>query len=159
MKYNKEQLRGEFIMCKSICGINCNSCFMKDECKGCVETAGCPLGKQCFIAKYINIGEMEKYLEFKQKLIQEFNELHIPGMPEVSNLNALVGSFVNAEYKLPSGQMVKFLDDQSIYLGNQLECEFDGDRCYGIVAGMDFLLVCTYGINGADPELVMYRKR
>jgi hypothetical protein len=24
---------------------------------------------------------------------------------------------------------------------------------------MDFILVCTYGENGADPELVLYKKR
>lgn len=80
-------------------------------------------------------------------------------MPRVNDLYALNGSFVNLEYILTNGQMVKFLDDNSIYLGNQLEFEMSGGRCYGIVAGMDFLLVCTYGENGADPELVLYKRR
>ncbi len=97
--------------------------------------------------------------EFKNKIIEEFNELKIQGMPKVENLNALAGSFVNPEYALPSGESIKFLDDNSTYLGNQLECEFGGDRCFGVVAGPDFLLVCTYGENGSDPELVMYKKR
>ena len=32
-------------------------------------------------------------------------------MEEVKNLNALKGSFVNLEYLLPSGQAIKFWDD------------------------------------------------
>ena len=49
-----------------------------------------------------------------------------------------------------------------LYLGNQVECEFsDGtnQRCFGLVAGMDFLLVCEYGENGAEPEIVVYLRR
>ena len=63
---------------------------------------------------------------------------------------------------MPNGKTVKMLDDNEIYLGNQVECEFnDGDinRCYGLIAGMDFLLVCEYGINCADPEIVIFKKR
>jgi hypothetical protein len=62
------------------------------------------------------------------------------------------------EYTLPNGQRVKFLDDDATYLGYQLESEFGG-RCFGIAAGMDFLLVCTYEENGENPELVIYKKR
>ncbi len=53
----------------------------------------------------------------------------------------------------------KFLDDQTTYLGNQLESEFGGDRCFGVLANMDFILVCTYAKDGTDPELVLYKKR
>ena len=77
----------------------------------------------------------------------------------MENLNVLSGSFVNLEYRLPNGQVIKFLDDNATYLGNQLECEFCGDRCFGIVANMDFLLVCTYEETGENPELVIYKKR
>ena len=143
----------------TICGADCNNCGMRENCKGCMETKGCPFGKECFIAKYINMGGEEQFQEFKQKLMTEFNQLNIPGMPVVRELYALVGSFVNLEYTLPGGEKVRFLDDSSIYLGNQLECELGGDRCFGIVAGMDFLLVCTYGENGTNLELVMYKKR
>ena len=45
------------------------------------------------------------------------------------------------------------------YLGTQLECEFGGNRCFGIAANMDFILVCTYEENGENPELVVYKKR
>ena len=54
---------------------------------------------------------------------------------------------------------VKFLDDHATYLGSQLECESGGGRCFGIAANMDFLLVCSYGENGENPELVVYKKR
>ena len=74
-------------------------------------------------------------------------------------LNVLPGSFVNLEYTLSNGTCVKFLDDNATYLGNQLPCEFGGNRCFGIVANMEFLLVCTYEENGANPELVIYKKR
>ena len=109
--------------------------------------------------RYKELGGDEKFQELKQQLIREFNDLHIEGMPEVKTLSFLMGGYINLEYRLPSGQRVKFLDDNATYLGNQLECEFGGDRCFGIAANMDFLLVCTYGENGADPELVVYQKR
>ena len=80
-------------------------------------------------------------------------------MPEVKTLNALVGSYVNLAYRLPNGATVQFLDDQTTYLGNQLESELGGDRCFGVLANMEFILVCTYEAEGANPELVLYKKR
>ena len=97
--------------------------------------------------------------KFKSKLIEEFNALNIEGMPKVKSLNALVGAYINMEYRLPNGKTVKFLDDNTTYLGNQLESEFGGNRCFGIAANMDFLLVCTYEEKGENPELVVYKKR
>ena len=117
------------------------------------------LPKLDYWKKYTYLGGAEKFEAFKQKLIREFNDLHIEGMPRVEKLNALVGGYINLEYRLPNGQTAKFLDDSATYLGNQLECEFGGDRCFGIAANMDFLLVCTYGKDGTDPELVVYKKR
>ncbi len=117
------------------------------------------LPKLDYWKKYKNLGGAEKFEAFKCKLIEEINALNIEGMPEVEKLNALVGGYVNLEYRLPNGKAVKFLDDNATYLGNQLECEFGGDRCFGIVANMDFILVCTYEKNGENPELVIYKKR
>ena len=54
---------------------------------------------------------------------------------------------------------MKFLDDQTTYLGNQLESEFGGDRCFGVLANAEFILISTYGPEGENPELVMYKKR
>lgn len=97
--------------------------------------------------------------EFKQKLIGEINALQIAGMPKLEKLNALVGSYVNLAYTLPNGSKVKFIDDHATYLGNQLTSETDASRCFGILANMEFIMICTYGENGADPELLLYKKR
>ena len=149
---------------EGICGANCNNCEYgeKNNCKGCKATNGCPFGKQCFIAKYILTGGRENYEAFKDQLIKEINELNIPGMPKIEELNALNGTFVNLKYPLPNGQEVQFLDDNEIYLGNQVESEFnDGKiiRCYGVIANMNFILISEYGANGANPEIIMYKKR
>ena len=109
--------------------------------------------------RYEELSDDGQFEEFKKKLIDEINDLHVEGLPKVESLNALIGSYVNLEYPLPNGAKVKFLDDNVTYLGNQLESEFGGDRCFGILANMDFILVCTYGENGADSELVLYKKR
>lgn len=108
---------------------------------------------------YEKLSDNGQFEEFKKQIINEINELNIDGLPKVTKLNALVGKFVNLEYRLPNGQTVKFLDDQKTYLGNQLECEFGTSRCFGILADMDFLLISTYEKNGLNPELVLYKKR
>lgn len=148
----------------SICGADCDNCgYGKNNgCKGCLKSNGCPFGKQCFIAQYIKTGGADGYRLFKEKLIEEFNGLNIAGMPKISELFALNGAFVNLAYPIPNGNTVKLLDDNGIYLGNQVESEFnDGSiaRCFGLVAGMDFLLVCEYGENCTDPEIIVYKKR
>ena len=69
---------------------------------------------------------------------------------------------VNLEYILPNKQKIQFLNDNEIYLGNQVESEFnDGEiiRCFGILANLDFILISEYGVNGENPELIIYKKR
>lgn len=117
------------------------------------------LPKLDYWKKYKNLDDGGKFEEFKQGLIDEINALNVEGMPKLTKLNALVGGYVNLEYRLPNDHVVKFLDDNATYLGNQLECEFGDDRCFGVIANMDFILICTYEENGANPELVMYKKR
>ena len=80
-------------------------------------------------------------------------------MPRLEKLNALVGGYVNLAYPLPGGKSAKFLDDGTTYLGNQLQSERDAERCFGVLANADFILICTYGKDGADPELLLYKKR
>jgi len=147
----------------TLCGADCSKCGMAKECKGCEATCGSPFGGKCVAAEYIKAGGMDSFIEFKKQLCAEFNALKIAGMPGVTDLFCLTGAYVNLEYPLPSGGNVKLLNDKDIYLGNQLECEFDEngecDRCYGIVAGMDFLLVCEYGCEGTDPEIVLFARR
>ena len=48
---------------------------------------------------------------------------------------------------------------KATYLGNQLHSLYGGSRCFGIVANMQFLLVCTYGALGDAPELLLYKQR
>lgn len=117
------------------------------------------LPKLDYWKRYKNLDGAEKFEAFKSKLIEEINALGVEGLPKVEKLNGLVGGYVNLEYRLPNGKTVKFLDDNATYLGTQLECEFGGDRCFGVVANMDFILIATYEMNGANPELVIYRKR
>ncbi|MBQ6022587.1 MAG: helix-turn-helix domain-containing protein [Clostridia bacterium] len=109
--------------------------------------------------RYEELSDNGEFERFKQTLIDEINDLHIEGMPKLEKLNALVGRFVNLEYRLPNGANVKFLNDDTTYLGNQLEPLFGGDRCFGVLANMDFILICTYEAEGANPELVLYKKR
>ena len=109
--------------------------------------------------RYEELSDDGQFEAFKKQLIDEINDLHVEGMPKLEKLNALVGKYVNLEYRLPGGAKVKFLDDNTTYLGNQLEPEFGGDRCFGVLANMDFIMICTYEAEGANPELVLYKKR
>lgn len=117
------------------------------------------LSKLDYWKRYEELSDDGQFEEFKRGLIREINDLSIEGMPKVETLNALVGKYVNLEYPLPNGRKVKFLEDDKTYLGNQMESEFGGERCFGILADMDFILICTYDENGENPELVLYKKR
>lgn len=152
------------LVCKC-CGMNLEDCniskeingdFNEDYCKWCYSDGDYTLD---FWKQYIKISGIEKFDEFKKQLINEFNILlEIERLPRVEKLNVLSGSFINLEYRLPNGNMVKFLDDKASYLGSQLE--IDGlDRCIGIAANMEFLLICSYEADGNNPELVVYKKR
>lgn len=93
----------------------------------------------------------------KKALIDEFNALGIKNL-EVTDLNLLSGFYINLEYQLSNGQRVKLLEDNNVYWGNQIEIP-GKERCYGIAADDKYLLVCEYGCNGADPEIVIYKRR
>ena len=109
--------------------------------------------------RYDQLSDKGQFDAFKKQLIKEINALSIEGMPKVEVLNALVGKYVNLEYNLPNGTKVKFLDDQKTYLGTQLESEIVEGLCFGVLASMDFILICTYEKEGSNPELVLYKKR
>jgi len=130
--------------------------FNEDYCKWCYHEGEFTLD---FWQRYRELGGDEGFERFQQQLMAEFNALGIDGMPEVTGLNVLSGSYINLEYTLPSGEKVKLLNDNATYLGNQLPCLYGGSRCFGLAANMQFLLVCTYGPLGEDPELVVYKKR
>ena len=130
--------------------------FNEDYCKWCYHEGEFTLD---FWQRYRELGGDEGFERFQQQLMAEFNALGVEGMPEVTGLNVLTGSYINLEYTLPSGEKVKLLNDNATYLGNQLPCLYGGSRCFGLAANMQFLLVCTYGPLGEDPELVVYKKR
>ena len=109
--------------------------------------------------RYEELSDDGEFEAFKQQLIAEINALAVDGMPKVDKLNALVGSYVNLAYPLPSGAAVKFLDDRATYLGTQLVSPFDDGCCFGVLANMDFILICTYEKDGENPALLLYKKR
>ncbi len=134
------------------CGTDCcKDCNRLLECGGCEQCQGHPFGGSC-------VAERNKdFPALKRRLIDEINALGIEGLA-VSDLNLLNGSYVNLSYPLANGSAVQFLKDNDIYFGNQVE-RADSDRCYGIVADEDFILICEYGCNGSDPEIVLYKRR
>lgn len=109
--------------------------------------------------RYEKLGGNGAFDEFKKLLIEQINALKIEGMPKLTKLNPIVGSYINLEYRLPGGKSANFLDDNATYLGNRLECEFGGSKYFGIAANMDFILISTYEENGENPELILYKKR
>lgn len=117
------------------------------------------LPKLNYWKNFDELNDSGAFEKLKQQLIEEINELQVDGMPKLENLNALVGQYVNLAYPLPSGKAVQFLDDAKTYLGNQLESEKEEGRCFGVLANVDFIMVSAYGIEGADPELLVYKKR
>lgn len=144
---------------KTICNSDCcEKCPLKSTaCAGCIETDGHPCGGSCFVADCIKNADCEAFEKMKSEIIDEINSLEIEEL-KIDNLNTLIGSFVNLEYDLPNGQKVKLLEDNKVYLGNQIERK-NGDRCYGVVADEKNILVCEYGCYGADPEIIIYKKR
>lgn len=154
----KVVLKGKELRMKTICGMDCCSeCSQKETCGGCQETGGHPFGGSCAAAECVEKGGPEALSALKKTLIGEFNALGIPYL-QMEDLNLLNGCFVNLEYPLANGQKVKLLEDNRVYWGNQIE-KPGQERCYGVVADERFLLVCEYGCEGADPQVVLYKRR
>lgn len=91
----------------------------------------------------------------KKIFIDEVNALGIPEL-HISNLFIMQGSFINQPYNI-NGNEVKLLDDKANYWSNQI-LKSDG-RCYGIACDEHFILVSEYGKDGANPEVVILKKR
>lgn len=147
-------------MAKTICACDCEECGgMSSGCKGCTAISdNCIVALCCKNLGHKGCEECHGECELKGRLINEFNSLGIEDMEKVTYLNALSGDYINLEYTLPSGQRTKLLDDSKVYLGNQM-CKRGSDRCYGLAADRNFLLVCEYGEQGADAEIVVFKRR
>ena len=142
----------------SLCGLDCcAACPQRAACGGCRETQGHPFGGTCVAAACVERGGMEAWENWKYAAMAELNALCIPDL-QIDSLVPLNGFYVNLEYRLPNGQAVKLLEDNKVYLGTQIERP-GRERCYGVVADEAYLLVCEYGCNGADPEIVCYKRR
>lgn len=109
--------------------------------------------------KYEQLSDNGEFEAFKEQLVKEINDLQIEGMPKLDKLNALVGKYVNIEYPLPSGVKARFLNDNTTYLGNQLESEIVDGLFFGVIANMDFIMICTYEKDVENPELILFKKR
>lgn len=145
----------------ALCGADCENCgFGKTgACKGCAETGGCPFGRKCMIAECIRTGGKEAHQRLVKTLLEEFNSLRIPGMPQIRELFALNGRLVNLEYPMPDGSKRKLLDDRTVYLGTQVANEHSSGRCFGLAADTEYLLVGEYGAGGEDPKIVLFKSR
>ena len=141
------------------CGANCGSCSYKGECRGCLSTGGSPFGGSCIAAEYVKSSGLAAYRRFKEQLTSEINALLAAAdLPPVTGLCELAGAYVDLEYTLPGGRKARFLDPRNVYLGAQVELPTPG-LCLGVVADAAFVLICSYRENGAEPELILYKKR
>ncbi len=93
----------------------------------------------------------------KEQLIKEFNNLGISDMEIVTDLYEGKGDFVNLEFPLPGGQIVKLWDDEKTYFINQIEKK-GTSRCYGLTADEKHLLVCEYGEGGSDSQIILFKR-
>ena len=143
----------------SICGSDCcGQCSQKGaSCRGCRETEGHPRGGECFAARMIEEAGTEAFESLKREIISEVNALGLPGLT-ISQLYLLNGAYINLEYTAANGQKFRLLRDDRIYLGAQAERP-GSERCYGVAADTECLVISEYGCEGADPELVLYRQR
>ena len=142
----------------SICKkYNCKECPSFKECGGCENCNAKPFDskEQCICARLINEQGFDGFQNTFKNIINSINELSIPNL-HVDDMNILPGSILNLEYPLPNEGTVKFLNDDKTYFANQIK--IDGKRCYGVVSDATFLLVATYGHEGKDPILVLYKK-
>jgi len=136
----------------TFCGKNCcEDCSRLNDCGGCEACKGHPFGGSCVAER---TGD---FAGLKKQLITEINGFNIKGLT-VDDLYLLNGDYVNLEYPLSNGTTVRFLNDKDVYLGNQVE-QVNSERCFGVVANEIFILICEYGCNGADPEIVLYKRR
>ncbi len=141
--------------CRDDC---CEKCTLHGAaCAGCAETGGHPCGGRCVAAEWVKADGFEVFTAKKTALIGEINALGIAGL-QVQELYLLNGAYVNLAYPLENGGTVQFLKDNDVYFGAQIE-QAGSERCLGVVANDAFLLVCSYGCEGADPQLLLYKNR
>ena len=149
---------------RTFCGADCKKCPLSVVCKGCMKTGGRPFGGTCMISKCCketgvsSCKDCPERCELRNQLMEEINELHIGGMPPVTELFALAGTFVNLEYPQEDGTTKTYLDSKKVYLGTQMRIE-GSTRVYAVAADEDQILVCTYEEGGKNPQLISLTQR
>ena len=53
----------------------------------------------------------------------------------------------------------EILGTNATYWGNQVEKQGTNGRCFGIACDEHYILVSEYGKDGADAELVVFKRR
>lgn len=133
----------------------CKKCNRLKECGGCEKCLGRPFNGYCFIYEIIKEKGYDAYINLKNKLIENINNLNIEHL-HIDDLNLLPGSYINLEYALENGSKIKLLNDKDVYLGNQVEIPND-DRCLGIATNGKIIVISSYGCNGSNPKLILYK--
>ena len=134
------------------CGVDCcKVCSKLSECGGCEKCQGHPFGGNCVAERNKN------FLTLKNQIIEEINSFGIEDLT-LNDFNLLNGAYVNFAYPLPNGTTAQFLNDNDIYFANQIERP-NSERFYGVVANEEFILICEYGFNGVNPEIILYKRR
>lgn len=93
----------------------------------------------------------------RNQLLEAIRNLGIKEFESFKSLNLMDGSYLNLECKLPNGQTAKILNDNKKYYANQIDI-IGSDRCYGVAADENMIAVFTYGCDGVDAELVLWKK-
>lgn len=93
----------------------------------------------------------------KEHLLNEIKKLDIKEFEKINSLNLLDGSYLNLEVELPSGAKVKLLDEDKKYYANQIDID-GSDKCYGVAADENYIVVYRYGCGGADAELILIKR-
>lgn len=93
----------------------------------------------------------------ENRILKEIKNIGIKEFESFKSLNLMDGSYLNLEVELPSGIKTKLLDDNKKYYANQIDIE-NSNKCYGVAADEDFIVVYKYGCNGSDAELVQIKR-
>lgn len=90
-------------------------------------------------------------------MLEEIKSLGIKEFLNFKSLNLMDGSYLNLDCALPNGKTAKILDDSKKYFANQINID-GSDECYGVAACEEFIAVFKYGCNGADAQLILWKK-
>lgn len=132
----------------------CEKCSLKNSCFAKGEFVG-----SCIAEKYLSMGGNKYYSEFKSKLVSEINfYLKAEKIPEISELFEIPGEYINLKYPLESGEKTAFLRNDTVFFGNRIEFA-DLGVCFGAESFAGFILICSCGRDGSDPELILYKRR